>query len=155
MLKIRTIRVLAKERPHLWMSIPVSISLLGIGVAGTVDAIWPGILDLSWKAAYIWPLMYLETPPWSLFILLGGLLMSLDVFSVPNSLWQRTTVWWLVFFVLWQIAVYAGIAVVVNEHIRPVGTFFAYFGLALSYSLLLIFGPPLYTETLAVVTGGG
>jgi hypothetical protein len=153
MLHIRTIRVLAKERPHLWMSIPVSLALLGIGLAGVVDNLWPGLFHLSWKVAAIWPLMYLETYPWSMVVLFGGILMGLDVLSVPNALWQRTAIWWVVFFILWQIAVYAGIAVVVDDFIKPIGAFFSYFGLALSYSLLLVFGPPLYTEQLTVVTG--
>lgn len=155
MLKIRTIRVLAKERPHLWMSIPVSLALLGIGLAGAVDFLWPGIFHLSWKVASIWPLMYLESTPWSFLVLLSGILMGLDVLSVPTALWQRTAIWWIVFFVLWQITIYAGIAVVADDFIKPIGAFFSYFGLALSYSLLLIFGPPLYTETGLTVTGEG
>lgn len=152
MLKIRTIRVLAKERPHLWMSIPVSIALLGIGLAGAVDAVWPDVLHLSWKVAKLWPLMYLEAAPWSFVVLLGGILMGLDALSVPNTLWQRTAIWWVVFFILWQITIYAGITVIADSYVKPVGTLFAYFGLSLSYSLLLVFGPPLYTEALTVVT---
>lgn len=155
MLKIRTIRVLAKERPHLWMSIPVSIALLGIGLAGAVDTIWPDILHLSWKVAHLWPLMYLEAAPWSFVVLVGGILMGLDVLSVPKALWQRTTIWWMVFFILWQITIYAGITVITDSYVKPVGTFFSYFGLSLSYSLLLIFGPPLYTEVFATVAGDG
>lgn len=154
MLKIRTIRVLARERPHLWMSIPVSLALLGIGLAGVVDNLWPDLFHLSWKVAEIWPLMYLETYPWSAVVLLGGVLMALDVFSVPNALWQRTAIWWMVFFILWQITIYAGISVVVDVRIKPIGAFFSYLGLTLSYSLLLVFGPPLYTEQLTVVAGG-
>lgn len=154
MLKIRTIRVLAKERPHLWMSIPVSLALLGIGLAGVVDIIWPGLFHLSWRVAEIWPLMYLEASPWTFIVLLGGILMALDAFSVPNALWQRTAIWWTVFFILWQITIYAGIAVVADDYIKPIGAFFSYFGLALSYSMLLVFGPPLYTEQLTVAAGG-
>jgi hypothetical protein len=51
-----------------------------------------------------------------------------------------------VFFVLWQITVYNALAVFIGD-IKPIGSLAAYFGLSLSYSLLLVFGPPLYTES--------
>src|SRR5258708_4269200 len=103
MFKITTIRYLAKQRPHLWMSIPVSISLLGVGLAGIIDYFCPGWLNLSWKVSQIWPIEYLESPPASYVILLAGIAMTLDVFTIPSALWQRTAIWWGVFFVLWQI----------------------------------------------------
>jgi hypothetical protein len=132
-----------QRNPHIWVSLPVAITLMNIGFAGIIDEFLPDyLLSLSWKTYDIWPLKYLEMPPWSFIFFVAGMLMLLDTLGIPTRLWQRIAIWWGVFFLLWQLCLY-GVLSLFLDHVQAVGTVSAFFGLALTYTLLLLFGPPL------------
>lgn len=132
-----------QHNPHIWVSIPVAITFLSIGISGIMDTLVPETwIALSWKVYSIWPLMYLEGPPWSFIFCVAGFLMLVDTLGIPTRLWQRTAIWWIVFFLLWQLCIYGVISLVAGP-VQFVGTVSAFFGLTLTYTLLLLFGPPL------------
>jgi hypothetical protein len=137
------IRGKSQSNPHIWVSIPVSITLLCIGLAGILDDFIPDqYLELSWRYYRMWPLQYLEATPWSWVFFIGGVLLLCDTLGFPTRLWQRIIIWWGVFFLLWQLCIYGLLALIIGP-IQPVGMVASFLGLTLSYTLLLLFGPPL------------
>lgn len=130
-----------KQDSHFWVAFSCGLTLFVMGMSGVLEVL-PGVnLGLSWLVQDQWPITHLEEMPWTAFIALSGFLLLLDAARVFPQRITRFGIWLYAMLVLWATAGLMMIRMLYWPH--TVGLTMAYVGLALTYTLLFLKGPPI------------
>ena len=137
-----TVRPLIERSTAFWASFPVMIALLLHGFCLLLDSTEQINWNLQWTQPNVWPLSLLGQAYFAGLMILAGGLLLLDMLHCLRKRWVRLVAWHLALYVLFNITMYASIAMVIGT-VKPLVSWATYTALFISFALYLWFGTPL------------